>query len=698
MKRSIAVVWCLVAAGWLGAPAGAKEPDPAPLRAALAEMHAWVHQGGQLEGWRAYLLSDALEAELAKGAAADKAVLHAVLRRYTSQVPGITSPAFVRVRDALESYLEDLATPSLGELAAACRSAKDTFTPIGPLDVTQAKAELAAALKRLEAVLAANPDRANATSWHTFLQCPALQAELAKGAPDLAKLDEIHARFAAGHPGLELAAFADVRRSLRRYLVLSRAAGHPEVETQYKTVVDRLAQQVASYAQSPSSDGMLAMSQSLGWLEDACQAPALRRAIARHFSEPNLRIALSAGVVAAGLSATVDETTPIEDQILDTSVRGTDHTQGQTTAELVPSLALGQIDLVFRGTTNTDSVGYSNGATVHSTSLTRIEVRKRILLDGRRASSLPAQAAAAVRTTLHRVQPGRGGLRAQQEAWRRAEAQREPSDRVAEDHARTRAASRMDQEIGRQIESLNQRLDRWWGGFDARGAMPEVLRAHTAPDALHWTVRQGAGRWLAAPAPPPPADPADLVVEVHESLVNNGCARVLPGMVFSEDQLRQWMTEIFGPLPQRFQRDPGQEPWTVRLAAQWPITVRFEDNTWTVTLRGDQYVAEGREFPELDITLAYRIEQDGSRRKAVRAGGLRVFPRGFVSGKGAQLSARQQALRNILERRLTRLFDAEWIPDDLVLPEPWNKAGPLRLAQWRADRGWMVLAWRRKAG
>jgi hypothetical protein len=409
-------------------------------------------------------------------------------------------------------------------------------------------------------------------------------------------------------------------------------------------------------------------------------------------------MAVSADIVAAGLSATVDETTPIEDQILDTSVRGTDHTRGQTTAQLVPSLALGQIDLVFRGTTNTDSVGYSSGATVHSTSVTRIEVRKRVVLDGRRVTSLPAQAAAAVQTTLHRVQPGRGGLRAQQEAWRRAEAQRDPSDRVAEDHARTRAATRMDQEIGHQIESLNPRLDRWWGGLEGRGAMPDTLRVGTAPDALHWIVREGAGRWLAAPSPPPPTEPADLVVQVHESLVNNVCARVLPGMVLSEDQLHQWMTQILGPLPQRFRRDPGQEPWTVRLAAQWPITVRFEAETWTVTLRGDQYVAEGREFPELDLTLAYRIEKDGTRPKAVRDGGLRVFPRGFVPGSGVQLSARQQALRNILERRLTRLFDAEWVPDDLVLPEPWNKAGPLRLVQWRADRGWMVLAWRRKAG
>lgn len=684
----------------LGMPAlgwAANGPDPAPVRAALDAMHAWARGGGQLEGWREFLLSDVLEAELARGPKADRLTLAEVFDRYAGGAPGTASPPIVAVRQALETYLRELAQAQIAALARECTKAKADFHPLGPADTQQARTLLAGAADRLVATLQSDSDRANASQWQAFLQLADLQAELRKDQPDLDRLDAIYARFASGHEGLELSVFADVRRTLRQYLVAHRAAGHPDLKSQYETVLDRLAGELDALGQGFSSDTALGLARTLGWLEDAQQAAELRRRVAEQFAHPNVCVRISGRLLDAALGGSVDETGPVEDVILSTTIRGTDHTRGRAAVELVPSLGAGELDIVFRGVTETEAIGYSSGATVHSSSVTHIGVRKRLRTDGRRITSLPAQAAAKVETTLHSVNPGRGGWRAQQEAWRRAEAEREPSDRIAEEHARQRAAARMDQDVGRQIEALNGWLDRWCGGFERRGAWPRSLRAYTSAHALHWAAVQAHGALPAAPLPPPVAyAQADLVLQLHESAINNTCSRVLAGMVLREDRLGQWLAEVFGAAASRFQPTAGEEPWTVQLAQQHPVTVRFEERQWAITLRGDRYTAEGRQFPELDITLTYQIEPVGLDWQAVRQGELRVYPRGFVPGRGAQLSARQQALRNILQRRLSRLFDERWTPGDLHLPPPWDRAGPLVLVQWDARQGWMTLAWRRK--
>lgn len=697
MKRPHDLLVALALVVFAALPLAADGPDPRPVHMALEAMHAWARGGGQLDGWRAYLLSDVLQTELARSMAADRKVLAEVHDRYASGAPGTESPPIVAVRQALETYLRQLAHAQIAALAQECTPARAAFHPLNPAEAQRAKMELTRGMERLVAALNNSPDPANASQWKTFLQLAELQAELRKPQPDLGRLDAIYQRFASGHEGLELALFADVRRLLRQYLLVCRAAGHPKLKAQYEAVLDRLASDLRALGQGLASEDRLSLARTLSWLEDAQQASELRRSVAGQFALPNLRMRISGRLLDAALGGPVEESGPVEDVILDTTIHGMDRTRGRATVELVPSLAAGEWDIVFRGITQTEATGYSSGATVHSTSVTQIGVRKRLRTDGRRITALPAQAAALVETTLQSVNPGRGGWRAQQEAWRRAEAQRPASDRVAEEHARQRAATRMDQEVGRQLEAINRWLDRWCGGLEQRKAWPPVLEAFSTAHALHFAAVQGGGSLLAAPLPPPPANTqADLVLQVHESAITNTAARVLAGMVLREDRLMAWLAEVFGPLGPRFQVPADAEPWTAQLAQQLPVTARFDQQQWAITLRGDRYTAEGREFPELDITLIYRIEPAGLAWQAVRQGELQVYPRGFVPGRGAQLSARQQALRSILQRRLSRLFDERWAPGELKLPAPWDRAGPLELVQWDSRQGWMTLAWRLK--
>ena len=133
----------------------------------------------------------------------------------------------------------------------------------------------------------------------------------------------------------------------------------------------------------PTTEDALVISESVRWLEDARQVPALVRAIQRHFVQPNLLGEMSPAVLGAGIAEPVDDTTPIRDCILGTDIYGTAHTVGQTSVELSPDPDLGVIDTLFFGTTTSDNVGYHGPVTIYSSSTTE-PGRPQTALDRRR--------------------------------------------------------------------------------------------------------------------------------------------------------------------------------------------------------------------------------------------------------------------------------------------------------------------------
>ena len=93
----------------------------------------------------------------------------------------------------------------------------------------------------------------------------------------------------------------------------------------------------------------------------------------------------------------------------------------------------------------------------------------------------------------------------------------------------------------------------------------------------------------------------------------------------------------------------------------------------------------------MDVTATYRIVGEGAAVKAVRQGDLAIFPPGFDPQGDKQLSAAQTVIRRLLQRRLGNVLKDEIVPEELVLPEKWRRAGKLRLVQWTAEDGWLSL-------
>jgi hypothetical protein len=304
------------------------------------------------------------------------------------------------------------------QLAAACLAAKTDFHPLTKADLQQAKTEMLAAVDRLDRKLDSADE--NGMAWRQYLQWDRLQAQLRRDEPpELPVLDENYKRYAAGHEGLDLIWFLEVRQAIRQYLIVARAIDNPQLEAGYAQLLDRLANDLKAYAAKSTTEKALIISDALHWLEDAQQAPALVRAVQDHFGSPNLLMMASAELVAAGIAGPVDDTAPVRDVILGTTIHGTGHTTGQNSVKLVPDSSLAVIDVIFLGITKTRNTGYNGPVRIFSNGTTRTGACKRFWLDATGFASLPAVSNAITETTINDIRSNRGRRIVEKMAWKR---------------------------------------------------------------------------------------------------------------------------------------------------------------------------------------------------------------------------------------------------------------------------------------
>lgn len=660
------------------------------VRAALEQQNAWLGEDANAAQWREFLLNAQLDTQLSRGDGAEPTAVAAVLARYKSGALGLELPPFRDVRQAVGAWLMQLPLPPRDQLPAAARGAKAVFLPYTQEDVSLARTRLMEAVARLDARLKSAEPRG--ADWANYLKLDQLQQQLAQPAPDLTALDAAFQRFAAGYEGLQLVVFSDVRKALRRYLTTVRAMGQPQIRQQYQTALENLAKSLEAYLKDPSYAARQEINVTLEWLDQAGQAPWLAQAIRKQLSLPNLYLQVSKDLVASRVAGPVNDTSPFTDCILGTNIYGNARITGQVSVEFVPSEDRAVMDLLFQGTINSDSVGYNGPVTIFGVGNTPIGARKRLVLDAEQLSGLPTASSAVQEFTICDIQARHQLI--ENLAWRRAGKQKGEADYIAARHAEQRFSERMDQRADSMLSKANQgMLQKLRGPLTERGLFPDRFQLSTAPDALQLLIQdEGAGH-LAAPAAPPQAGPTDLVLRVHESAINNLTAAALGGVRLDEKRFQEIVTQFFG-LPQQIETAKDEEEWSITFPERQPVVVNFVNGGFSVTIRGRQYMNQGREYPGMNVTAVYRIEKTDQGLRAVRQGRLQIFPPGYVPESGQQLSGREQVLRNVLESRFGQFFTEVLAPKNVVIDGQGRSPAELALSQWDANNGWLVMAWK----
>jgi len=563
--------------------------------------------------------------------------------------------------------------------------------------VQQAKTQLLAALQNLDRKLTA--DGRNGESWRTYLQWGKLQAQLnSDDGPDLDVLKTIYGRFAADQQGLELVWFRNAAEALWRYRFLAASVDNQELKPAYEQLLDSLAKHLEQYAAGPTAQNALQIGNAVGQLQDARQAPQVVNAVVHYFRHPNLLMQASADLITAALNDEVDYTEPITDYILGTRIRGTGHTVGQVTAELIPDDKRGVVDMTFLGVTESKNIGSNGPVQIHSNSATRIGARKRLWVDAKGFHALPASANAVSESQINSI---RGSAMAQRIASQRATQQKSRAEQIAAQHAEQRAARRIDR---RAAEAMSQANDSYVGKIRKplidRKLFPQRFDFSTTTEALHLVGLQADYCQLGAPGPAPlqVVEHADLALRMHESAINNLAADAWAGRTVTDKRIEAVLVNLFGEVPEQLQQDDeDRQPWAITFADEQPVTLAFAGNKGVLTIRGRKYRRGDESYPGMNVTVVYQFTKAGGQFKAVRQGKLQINPPGFVSGKGEKLSSRQVVIRKLLDRRFGRIFKPEILIEDLELPDQWSKVGKLRPIELVAKDAWLAISWQRVA-
>jgi hypothetical protein len=426
-------------------------------------------------------------------------------------------------------------------------------------------------------------------------------------------------------------------------------------------------------------------------------------AAAGHAVEPpapcaNLLLDVSCAFVHAAVQKTIDQTDPLYDVILGAQIQGTGRTRGQVRAELIPDSGCAVVELVATGVTHAQSV--ATRGPVHMTGVGTVpfQVRQRLLLDAAGVHSGPPQ----LRLTIHSVPTGmttdfQGVLLdriVKRVGWRVYQRNKEEGMRIAVCHAKQKLREKVDEAAQPQLELLQKAYVEGLQKLAAKGIALAQLHFSTTTDNLSLAaVAQTAAAGPPA-APPPVKENPDLALRLHETLANHLAQFHLHGKTYNSAQLEKQAPKFLGPLGSLAEGTPSK-PWSITFVEGKPLTITFADGGFRVETRLAEFTSGEDVFPGMNVSARFRFQCTPRGVVAQRQGEVEAFPLDFDPKGGQKLSARQQAMRTILQRRFSKLFQQELLLDNLALPQGLSKVGPLVVSRADAANGWLLLTWRR---
>lgn len=194
-------------------------------------------------------------------------------------------------------------------------------------------------------------------------------------------------------------------------------------------------------------------------IEPSRRTPAANEALVRLIEGAQLHV--TADVLDQLVRKPIDENVPVNDVLLGIPLTGRARLTGATKLELVEDAARGVFDILLTGTAVSSTIGDAGKAKIYSRTITRFAARKRIILDERGLTALPATCRATAASTLDDATsslPGLRGRLARRIGWRRASESLAEADRISARHTEAQLRRQFDAEVSVQLADANKLL------------------------------------------------------------------------------------------------------------------------------------------------------------------------------------------------------------------------------------------------
>jgi hypothetical protein len=582
------------------------------------------------------------------------------------------------------------------DLSAQVKQARDSFRAVDDQEVARRRAALQTTLAELDQTLARSRP-GYAAGWKTYLHWDALQQNLTSDEPDLSALSDSYERFRRNNRGLEMSTFLQARDRLRDYIEALQAKREGKLQDNYVAMLDDLDKRLQDYQATSAGASGPEIGRILGWLQSSGQAPQLVSAVQDRFDQPNLYGHASERFLAAGFSERIDRITPVRDNILGTDIHGTARFLANQSLATIPSARDARLNILLHGNIYSNNIGYNGPVTIRNTGTTSVAATKQIIVNENGVFTAPATAACRTSSRINSISANCGLI--EKIAWKKAGKQKGEAEAIASSHAAGRINGFINSEalgpIGRANAEFQEKF-RW--PLLRRGHEPRQMAISSDYDGIDITMLQMSRDQIAAGSSPPEllAD-HDVAMQTHESFVANFSEAAIGGLEMTDEKLAQMLKDATGEVPEELQITEDKEPWSITFAENFPISAGFDANQVRMAVRANRFTRGRNEDGSVDqetkglveISATYTIEKTDAGAKLTRQGDVNVD---FVGEE--RLSATQVATKTFLRRKFGSLFKEEIVGEGIKLKGRFERAGTLRLADVKADKGWIAAAWR----
>ena len=645
------------------------------LRNSMIRLDSFLSRGSRAnaEKWKKFLNWEDLQAIRDPSSAPRLSKLAKVFGKLQSGENGLNLPVFRQVSTDLERYLEFLNSYD-------SRSQR----------LADAKQELQDALDQLGGFLKSGPAHRD-TAWRKYLRWEELSRLINDDSRDVRAMASVLRQYESDQAGLEYQQFRRVSRRLAKYTELIALQQRAPAVDQFDARLEKLARDLNTHFQEATTSSLAALTEHLEWLETVDQLPDLRQRLMARFAAPNLGVRVSSDLVRRALSNSSSQVTPVGMCFFGAWVSGSSRSNVNYQARLVPSNDRVVMEIEVVGASRSNTVGRQRRVSVYTQGDTSLHATKQLVWDGNRITTTPASASASTQQQFCGVHVDRLiGTRLIGRFARRRTFKLQPcAEQVADSQARSMLSKQMDTQTIDMLATANQRLAELEGRLRTRKLYPDALHVNSTTQAMFINAKLLSSRALAAPSTPPAVPgSSDVLVQVHESLINNMLAERVRGVRIDSDTIAIRMKEMGLPVPPELtgkkkattitepvklnapanvesdtirlndntqtngvqdkssDDDESDEPWSMQFDRTQPVAIEFRDGKIKVTVRGFNFTRGDQTIDEtIELTATYRFVF--SQRH-----GLHVKREGEVAinfvGAAERLSTRQITYKTFL--------------------------------------------------
>jgi hypothetical protein len=651
----------------------------------------------KLEGWQLFLDLNGLREELDGVEVPNLQRIARNYNRLTSGEPGLELKPFRNAAEAMRPLLERL-----------------QLRESDPARNAEAQQRFTQAIDHLEQFLKTGaPEKEK--GWKEFLRWDDLRELASETSVDAREAGKLLALFEGEQSGLERSEFRRVARTLRKRIELSQLTRQTSGAERFQKRMEQLVEALKSHREAPTNDSLATINSTLLWLHQIGQYPEIIGMFRHQFNRPNIYLGISDRFIAQQLGDIIERCEPVVRCFEGSTIRACANTCGDVSAVLMPCDNGAMIQLIFRGTIYSRGVAQKRRVYVGNSNQTEICGVKNLFLMESGICDCPACANANTisQTCGICVDRNFGRRLIARGANRKANESRCRAQDFASNDACCNLRQRMDKEAMENLAKTNPQLAKLRQQLRDYEVYPDSVHIFSTTTDIHIHSKSLSRMGLSALTAPPAAVPSgDLVVQAHQSIVNDVLTERLGGLKIDNQTIVTLLEKYKIPVPEELKKgskvsmkngeavqgaqapegndeeSDSDEAWSMTFDRDLPATVTFDEGMIRIGVRGRKFARADQVINErINISAAYRIVREPNGDVSlVREGEVLVE---FVGGR-ERLSTRQLSYKVFLERKFGAMFQAKISKDQLPKSEATERLDQFTVDSVDATNGWFL--------